>query len=489
MNLAQLRALVAVADQASFTGAAAALGLTQSAVSHTVASLEKELAVPLVLRRRGGTILTSHGQQVLRHAREAVHRVDRIAQDCAVLAGRHRGRLRVAAFPSAAQLLPRLIAELARCQPEVTVVLLEGTDAEVRDWLRDRVIDLGVVAELGTGDQPSSPAPGALLAQDQMVAVVDRGHPLAGQPAVALDDLVDDAFLLSDGGCEPLLHQMHQSAGLRLQPARRVRDMATLLALGRKWPERCWAVEGCQGVGRHLAQRLVADGEADVDVPAKLSARARVFSTGQGRKTDVTDAHSVAVVALRTPGLRAVQVDNATVAIRLLADRRDELGAARTLTVNRLHRLLVELIPGGAKKFLSAPQAKALLATVRPRDVVGKTRRQLAVELVGELEATDKKIKAAKKQLTELVEATDSTLLELNGIGPSGAARLIGDIGDVARFPTRGHFASWNGTAPIDASSGEQNRHRLSRAGNRRINRVLHIMAIVQLRNDTEGRA
>ena len=79
--------------------------------------------------------------------------------------------------------------------------------------------------------------------------------------------------------------------------------------------------------------------------------------------------------------------------------------------------------------------------------------------------------------------------MELNGIGPSGAARLLGDIGDVARFPTRGHFASWNGTAPIDASSGEQNRHRLSRAGNRQINRVLHIMAIVQLRNDTEGRA
>ncbi|HEV8560455.1 MAG TPA: transposase [Actinophytocola sp.] len=63
--------------------------------------------------------------------------------------------------------------------------------------------------------------------------------------------------------------------------------------------------------------------------------------------------------------------------------------------------------------------------------------------------------------------------------------RLLGDIG---RFTSRAHFASWNGTAPIDASSGEQNRHRLSRAGNRRINRALHIMAIVQMRHDTEGR-
>jgi transposase len=120
---------------------------------------------------------------------------------------------------------------------------------------------------------------------------------------------------------------------------------------------------------------------------------------------------------------------------------------------------------------------------------VGKTRRRLAAELVVELAGVDKRIKTANTELTELVETTGSTLLELTGIGPSGAARLLGDIGHVARFPTRGHFASWNGTAPIDASSGEQNRHRPSRAGNRRINRALLIMAIVQPRNDTEGRA
>ena len=191
-----------------------------------------------------------------------------------------------------------------------------------------------------------------------------------------------------------------------------------LLTAGRCWPERVWAVEGCNGVGRHIAQRLVADGEPVVDVPAKLSARARVFATGQGRKTDATDAHSVAVVALRIPGLRPVQVDDTTVALRLLVDRRDELGAARTWTVNRLHRLLLELVPGGAKKFLSATQTKTLLATVRPRDVVGKTRRKLAAELIVELDGIDRRIKAANKELRELVEATGSTLLELNGIGP-----------------------------------------------------------------------
>jgi transposase len=120
---------------------------------------------------------------------------------------------------------------------------------------------------------------------------------------------------------------------------------------------------------------------------------------------------------------------------------------------------------------------------------VGKTRRRLAVELTSELEAIDKKIKTADKDLRELVTARGSTLRDLHGIGPSGAARLLADVGDIHRFANRDRFASWNGTAPLDASSGDQQRHRLSRAGNRRINRTLHIMAVVQLRNPTAGRA
>jgi len=130
-----------------------------------------------------------------------------------------------------------------------------------------------------------------------------------------------------------------------------------------------------------------------------------------------------------------------------------------------------------------------LIATTKPRDDVGKTRRRLAVELIVELEGIDKKIKAIKNEITALVEDRGSTLMELTGIGPSGAARLLADVGDIHWFTDRDRFASWNGTAPLDASSGEQKRHRLSRAGNRRINRALHIMAVVQLRNPTEGRA
>ena len=137
-----------------------------------------------------------------------------------------------------------------------------------------------------------------------------------------------------------------------------------MLAAGRRHKDRYWAVEGCNGIGRHVAQRLVADGETVVDVPAKLSARARVFATGQGRKTDPVDARSVAVVALRTEGLRQVATDDTTtVALRLLVDRRDQLGRARTEVVSRLHHLLLELIPGGAKKDLSALQARAPCST------------------------------------------------------------------------------------------------------------------------------
>jgi transposase len=124
---------------------------------------------------------------------------------------------------------------------------------------------------------------------------------------------------------------------------------AEMLAAGRRFADRVWAVEGCNGVGRHIAHRLVHDGETVLDVPAKLSAQVRVFATGNGRKTDPVDAHSVALAALHAPNLVRVQVDPELVVMSMLVDRRDELGRARTQTVNRLHRLLLELFPGGQR--------------------------------------------------------------------------------------------------------------------------------------------
>ncbi|MGO4360953.1 IS110 family transposase [Terrabacter sp. RAF57] len=255
------------------------------------------------------------------------------------------------------------------------------------------------------------------------------------------------------------------------------------------WPQRTWAVEGANGAGRPLAQRLLADGERVVDVPAKLAARVRLFDTGHNRKTDALDAHSIAMVAVRTAGLRELAPDGELEALRMLADRRDELSHRRVQTVNRLQRLLSELVPGQRKRDLSALQAKAILASVRPRDIAGKTRRRMAAEELADLVVVDAKLKTIKAELRAAVLARGSSLMEITGIGPAGAARILADVGDIARFADRNRFASWTGTAPLDASSGEHVRHRLSRAGNRRMNHVLHIAAIVQLRHDTPGRA
>ncbi len=254
------------------------------------------------------------------------------------------------------------------------------------------------------------------------------------------------------------------------------------------WPDRVWAVEGANGAGRPLAQRLLEAGEHVVDVPAKLAARVRLFDTGHNRKTDALDAHSVAVVAVRTRNLRVLRVDGELEALRMLTDRREALTRRRVQTVCRLQALLAELFPGQVKRDITALQAKAMLATVRPRDVAGKTRRRIAAEELAELTAVDAKIKKSTAELKAMGLARKSRLMNIHGVGAVVAARILADVGDVARFADRNRFASWTGTAPLDASSGEQNRHRLSRAGNRRVNHMIHIAAVTQLRVDTEGR-
>jgi transposase len=188
-------------------------------------------------------------------------------------------------------------------------------------------------------------------------------------------------------------------------------------------------------------------------------------------------------------GLHPVTADARLEVLRVLAGRRRALGEDHTRMICQLHQLLAGLIPGGAKKALSAAQARALLAKVRPRDPAGQARRRVAAELITDLERLYQRKKAADKELTAALKASGTTLMHLDGIGPSGAARLLAGVADITRFPDRSHFASWNGTAPIDACSGDHVRHRLSRAGNRQINRALHIMAVVQLRHPAKGRA
>ncbi len=164
------------------------------------------------------------------------------------------------------------------------------------------------------------------------------------------------------------------------------------------------------------------------------------------RKTDALDAHSIAIVAVRTAGLRVLQVDGQLEALRMLADRRESLTRRRVQTVNRLHALLAELPPGQAKKDITTDQAKTLIASVRPRDIAGKTRRRIAAEELAELVAIEANMKKTTTELKAIVLARGSRLMDLHGVGPVVAARTLADVGDVARFPDRNRFAFWTGT-------------------------------------------
>jgi transposase len=119
-------------------------------------------------------------------------------------------------------------------------------------------------------------------------------------------------------------------------------------------------VEGANGVGRPLAQRLLEAGEDVLDVPAKLAARARLLDTGHGRKSDAHDAHSVAVAAVRAKDLRVLTVDPQLQVLRMLVERREALTRRRVQTVARLQALLAELLPGQAKKDITTGQAKRI---------------------------------------------------------------------------------------------------------------------------------
>jgi transposase len=256
-----------------------------------------------------------------------------------------------------------------------------------------------------------------------------------------------------------------------------------------QWPERRWAVEGAHGIGRALAQRLVGDGEPVVDVPAKLAARVRVLSVGHGRKSDPDDAVSVAVAARNVPALRQVRVEDQAVVLHLLTKRRQDLVAARTQTINRLHRLLMDLVPGGARRNLTANRAAALLAAVTPAGAPARIRWQLATELVEDVRQLEQRIATVEARIKTAVAESKTTLVELFGVGPVLAATFLGEVGDVRRFPSKHHFAAHTGTAPLEASSGQVIRHRLSRAGDRKLNHALYRMAMVQVRRPSAGQA
>jgi transposase len=270
-------------------------------------------------------------------------------------------------------------------------------------------------------------------------------------------------------------------------------DRAGLRALERwakRFPERRWAVENAGGLGRHLAGRLVAAGESVVDVPPKLSARVRLLSSGNARKNDELDALATALAASRNERLAAVDHEAASEVLRLLSERREDLVAERTRALNRLHGLLRDLLPGGVTGKLSAERAARILRGIRSRGgASARLRRCLASEVLRDVRTLDRKIADLSGRIEAEVQASGTTLTQIFGIGPVLAATIIGAVGNVVRFPTKAHFASYAGTAPVEASSGEVVRHRLSLLGNRKLNYALHMVAVCQARSDARGGA
>lgn len=278
-----------------------------------------------------------------------------------------------------------------------------------------------------------------------------------------------------------------QLGELRLRSSKQQCDQ--LLEWASLFPERRWAVESAGGLGYLLAQQLVAAGEDVVDVPPTLSSRVRVLGSGKAQKNDPNDALSTAIAALRGRRLRQVALDDQVAIIRLLANRQHDLVAHHTQALCRLHAQLANLSAGGVSGRLSPDRAREMLATITPMDGVAAARKQQCVELLADIVRLRAALADMRTRIQVAVVASKSSVTEVYGVGPIVAAIIIGHSGDVARFNSRNHYASYNATAPIEASSGPTKRHRLNQRGNRQLNHAMHLAAVTQIGHDSAGRA
>ena len=211
------------------------------------------------------------------------------------------------------------------------------------------------------------------------------------------------------------------------------------------------------------------------------------MGSGKSQKTDPNDARSVAIAALRHRGLTMVGRDDHARVLGLLAKRHRDVARLKNKAACRLHALLMELVPGGLATEMTVNKAVSLLEQVEVADQVGRQRVLIATELVEVITRLEAQMRASKRRIRLAVAASGTTLCDIRGIGPIGAAIVLGSVGDITRFPTAAHFASYNATAPIEASSGDKKRHRLNPRGNRKLNHV-PIAAVSQLRYPGEGR-
>jgi len=198
----------------------------------------------------------------------------------------------------------------------------------------------------------------------------------------------------------------------------------------------------------------------------------------------------VAIVALRSPSPTEVHAEDNTAVMKLWAKRHRDLASHRTQVACRLNAVLCELVPGGYSGEIYVSRAEKLLGELEPEGAVAVARHELAVELLTDLGRIDEQMRETKKRIARAIVASKTTLTDIFGVGPIVAAIVIGDVGDVARFTSADRFAAYNGTAPIEVSSGPRKIYRLSMRDNRRLNHAIHMAAVTQIRfSHSQGRA
>ena len=273
----------------------------------------------------------------------------------------------------------------------------------------------------------------------------------------------------------------------------RVRSCSTRTVRLREWAdrfeERTWAVESAHGLGYLLAQQLVAAGENVIDVPPVRASRVRVLGSGRSQKNDPNGARSIAIAALRADDLSVVCVDDHARVLKLLSKRHRDLGRLKNKACCRLHALLLEMVPGGAGfKIAAVTRVNAVIDSYEPVDAMGRQRQEIAYELAADIGRYNELLDASKHRIQTALTASATSLTTIGGVGPITAAVIIGQSGNIDRLKSKHHFASYNATAPVEASSGPKVRHRLNQRGNRQLNWAIHMIAISQLRQDTAGR-
>jgi DNA-binding transcriptional LysR family regulator len=227
-TLLQLKTFLTVADQGGFTAASRRLGLSQPAVSRAIATLERELGLPIFVRRRDGLSLTEAGLVALPHAREAVRQMTLMRTEVAGLGGDVTGTLSLASLPTAtATFVAPQLRTFSRRHPGVTIRLLEGSEEEVRDWLDQGVVEAGVVS------LPAKGLDAAVLGNQDMVAVVPADNRLASKDIVGYTDLAREPFVRSTGGCADVFLPIARQAGVEFDRAFEAREIPAALEIVR----------------------------------------------------------------------------------------------------------------------------------------------------------------------------------------------------------------------------------------------------------------